>query len=65
MQKRKEMQIEDLRYTNESRDKGKDLYLELDKMKLNSKFKGILTIQQLQTIRENMFRSSQSMIKIR
>ena len=65
MQKRKEMQIEDLRYTNESRDKGKDLYLELDEMKLNSKFKGILTIQQLQTIRENMFRSSQSMIKIR
>ena len=65
MQKRKEMQIEDLRYTNESRDKCKDLYLELDKMKLNSKFKSILTIQQLQTIRENMFRSSQSMIKMR
>ena len=65
MQKRKEMQIEDLRYTNESRDKGKDLYLELDEMKLNSKFKNVLTIQQLQTIRENMFRSSQSMIKIR
>ena len=57
LSKRKEMAINDIQYTDESRDPNYDLFLSLEKKKLNSKFNNVLTVEQLKYLRENMLQS--------
>ena len=57
LSKRKEMAINDIQYTDESRDPNYDLFLSLEKKKLNSKFNSVLTAEQLKYLRENMLQS--------
>lgn len=63
LSKRKEMGINNIEYSNESRDPNLDLFLPLEKRKLNNKLSTILSAEELQYIRKNMLHAQQVRMK--